>query len=415
MTFRFIHTADLHLDSPLKTLALRDPDLGAVIANATRQAFMRIVQACLDEQVDALLIAGDLYDGEIKGMATPLFLGQKFRELQQAGIAVYIVRGNHDALSSVTRHLSLPDNVKVFSARGEWVELADKGVAIHGVSFPEGHVKASLVPKFGAPVEGRANIAMLHTSLAGAEGHDAYAPCSVADLAGQGFAYWALGHVHARQVHSAAPHIIMPGMPQGRDINEAGPKSATLVTIGDDRTVTLAQVHTAVAQFERVRVDLSGAASQDDLARQMRVALETARGACTANTLVARLHLTGPTPLADWLRRDRDVVLGEAQQAAQATGHTLIDTVEHDTQRLETKSATATDALAEIRAALAGPASDSLLQGAGAVLAELRSALPPELRDRFGRDAADEAMLVAGLIREGGADLLARLGAGEAG
>ena len=413
MTFRFVHTADLHLDSPLKTLALRDPELGSAIANATRQAFVRLVDACLEERVDALLIAGDLYDGEIRSMAAPLFIGQQFRRLQDANIKVFIVRGNHDAEASVTKHLSLPDNVTVFSGKGECQRLEDKGVAIHGVSFPKGHVADSLLPKFRAPVEGLVNIGMLHTSLAGAPGHDLYAPCAVADLTRHGFTYWALGHVHARQVHSSAPCVVMPGMPQGRDINEAGPKSATLVSIGNDHSVTLREMPTAVAQFERLRVDVSACDSQAGLARQLRGALESARASCAADTLVARLTLVGATPLADWLRRDPDLVLNEARQAAQSMDRTLVEAVEQRTQRLETKSA-AIDALSEIRAVLDEPPSVGLLKSATDIFDALRGTLPPELREKFGRSEAETQLLLADLVREGGMDLLARLASGEA-
>ena len=250
MTFRFIHTADLHLDSPLKTLALRDAELSSVIANATRQAFVRIVDACLSETVDALIIAGDLYDGEIRDMATPLFLGVQFKRLHDANIPVFIVQGNHDAASIVTRQLSLPSNVIVFSTGGNYEPIDTKGVVIHGVSFPTGKVSSSLIPRFKPPVQGLINIGILHTSLVSSEGHDVYAPCAVNDLIRQDYTYWALGHIHKRQVHSTVPAIVMPGIPQGRDINESGPKSATLVTINDNGLVELEEIHTSLAVCE---------------------------------------------------------------------------------------------------------------------------------------------------------------------
>ncbi len=412
--FRFLHTADLHLDSPLKTLALRDAALGTMIANATRQAFVRIVDACLEEAVDALLVAGDLYDGEIRSMATPLFLGQQFKRLDDAGIAVFLVRGNHDAAASVTRHLSLPGNVTVFATRGECRILEAKGVAIHGISFPTGQVAASLLPKFGAPVEGLTNIGILHTSLAGAEGHDVYAPCSVGDLTRQGYDYWALGHIHKRQIHNAAPAIVMPGMPQGRDINEAGRKSATLVTIATDRSVTLSELPTAVAQFERITIDVTGCENTSGIADRMRIAMAGALSTVQADSLVARLILTGTSPLASRLRRDPDLVLAEAQQAALQVGRTLIDTVEIRATLLETKSAAA-DPVSDIRQILlrAADTAPELVESATALIAELRAALPPELRKSFGDGEADMVRLARQLIAEGSEDVLARLSGGE--
>jgi len=204
MTFRFVHTADVHLDSPLRSLALRDPDVAALIGNATRQAFERTIELCLEEQVDALMIAGDLYDGDLRSMKTAVFFCTQMRQLTEAGIRVYLIRGNHDAESVITKHLSLPDGVHVFSGRAEAIPIEESGVVVHGISFARPQAPESLLPKFKAPVSGCVNIGLLHTSLAGAEGHDTYSPCSLADLTGHGFDYWGLGHVHKRKVHASA-------------------------------------------------------------------------------------------------------------------------------------------------------------------------------------------------------------------
>ena len=99
MVYRFVHAADVHLDSPLRSLALCDPDLAELIGNATRRAFVTVVDLCLNEQVDALLLAGDLYDGEQTSMKTARFLAEQIRRLDEAGVRVFIIRGNHDAMS----------------------------------------------------------------------------------------------------------------------------------------------------------------------------------------------------------------------------------------------------------------------------------------------------------------------------
>ena len=121
-----------------------------------------------------------------------------------------------------------------------------------GISFANPQAPESLLPKYPAGRDGTLNIGIMHTSLAGSPGHDVYAPCNVADLHGHGFDYWALGHIHARSVHRGSSTVVMPGMPQGRDINEAGEKSVTLVTIRDDRSLEIEERLTSVAQFERV-------------------------------------------------------------------------------------------------------------------------------------------------------------------
>ena len=126
MAFRFVHTADIHLDSPLRTLALREPALAELIGGATRKAFAAVIDLCLAEQVDALLIAGDLYDGEQTSMKTARFLADELRRLHEAGIRTFIIRGNHDAESRITRELTLPELVKVFGGRAESVALAQR-------------------------------------------------------------------------------------------------------------------------------------------------------------------------------------------------------------------------------------------------------------------------------------------------
>ena len=88
--FRFIHTADIHLDSPLRSLALKNKDVAHIIANATRQSFANIVQLCIDEKVDTLLISGDLYDGELRSMKTAAFFSQQMHMLVDAEMRVFI-------------------------------------------------------------------------------------------------------------------------------------------------------------------------------------------------------------------------------------------------------------------------------------------------------------------------------------
>src|ERR1700710_2682944 len=152
MPYRFVHAADIHLDSPLRSLALRDPELAALIGNATRRAFVAIVNLCLEEQVDALLLAGDLYDGEQTSMKTARFLAEQLRRLDAAGIKVFIIRGNHDALSKITKELVLPENVHLFGGRADVVEISrDRGerpIAIHGLSFARPQAPESLLVKY---------------------------------------------------------------------------------------------------------------------------------------------------------------------------------------------------------------------------------------------------------------------------
>lgn len=186
MAYRFVHAADVYLDSPLRSLALRDPNIAELIGNATRRAFVRIIDLCLEEQVDALLLAGDLYDGDQTSMKTARFLAEQFRRLHEAGIRIFIIRGNHDAISKITKELVLPDSVKVFGGRAEAIEIDHANgsfpIVIHGLSFAQPHAPESLLSRYKPLSEGSINIGLLHTSLAGAAGHDLYSPCSLADV-----------------------------------------------------------------------------------------------------------------------------------------------------------------------------------------------------------------------------------------
>ncbi|MEL6204064.1 MAG: DNA repair exonuclease [Pseudomonadota bacterium] len=405
---KILHTADIHLDSPLRSLALRDPALRERVQTATRTALTRIVDAALTERAQAVLISGDLFDGAERSARTAAFLTQELDRLRACDVRVFYIKGNHDAENPITGHLTLPDNVHVFDGRGAKVQLAE-GVWIHGVSFASRHAPDSLLPRFPAPVAAAVNIAMLHTSLAGAAGHDPYAPCTVAELAGMGFDYWALGHVHRRQIHAENPWIVMPGMPQGRDIGEAGPKSATLITVGE--AITVKEVPVSAVEFLDIAVDVAGAASDDILRDRVRGAVNAAAQALLSDTGVVRLTLQGATPRRWQILRDRDVWAETADRIAQETGRLWLEKLRTDLSDPTEAGQGATDELArlmdEIRRESGFDAScrdmlDALL---GELPPARRAALLPD------EDAADA--LVQKLAGRGAARIVARMkGAG---
>ena len=408
MPFRFVHTAGIHLDSPLRSLALRDPDLAALIGGATRRAFENIVELCLEEQVDALMIAGDLYDGGQTSVKTALFLAAQLERLDDAGVRTFIVRGNHDAESRIKLEPVLPERVKVFGGRVKAVEIDRPDgalpVAVHGVSFAK-QKAPDLVPKFKPPVAGAFNIGLLHTSLAGAPGHDPYAPCAVGDLVDHGFDYWCLGHVHKRAVHNETPHVVMPGMPQGRDIGEAGPKSVTLVHVGDDRSVECMECLVNVAQFERVNVNLAGAEEPREMARRIGERLDKLRAVAEAEHLVVRLELTGGTPLNWQLRREPEWVETEARHRADMAGNAWIEKVEIATED-PGGVGTAPGALEELANDMRGPIARS--EADDDTMKEIEKALPLAVRRAFGNND-ERRRTLDDLITEGRQAVLAHL------
>ena len=418
LTFRFVHAADIHLDSPLRSLALRDQALADLIGNATRRAFVGIVDLCLDEQVDALLLSGDLYDGEQTSMKTARFLADQTHRLHEAGVRVFVIRGNHDALSKITRELTLPDSVTIFGGRASAVAL-ERGrgavpVTIHGISFAQPHAPESLLARFRPPVADTLNIGLLHTSLGGADGHDPYAPCEMADLQRAGFRYWALGHIHRRSTEEGEATVVMPGMPQGRDIGEAGEKSVTLATVGDDGAIQVEARRTSVAQFEGVTVDLAGVDTWREMVGKLERALGRARDGVASEHLVARVKLTGTTALAWRLRRELDLLRAEAESRAAGLGKTWIDKVEVHCRPPAIGPDQATgaesDPLEELRRLMGEVTQDDGYRAEITAIAdELRAQLPPDCRDIFGSDQDSFAASVTLAAREGIDDVLARL------
>lgn len=401
MAFRFIHTADIHLDSPLKSLAMRNEELADIVANATRQVLERIVTLCIDEKVDALLIAGDLYDGEQTSMKTARFLASQMRMLDDAGISVFIIRGNHDAQSKITNELTFPKCVHVFGSKSESVvfessnndgSALERSVVIHGTSFKKPHAPDSLLPLYKQPDPNAINIGMMHTSLDGQSGHDLYAPCSLSSLHGHGFDYWALGHIHKRAVYkNDTCTVVMPGIPQGRDIGESGHKTVTLVNISDSGEIDIDERFLAVAQFEEVKVALNRVEEWSELQNLIMNEIESAAGNCDAEHLVARVELDGHTSLAWTIKRDADRLKEEILSRLEEEENLWLDKLVINCE-LPKEDAELSDSedsphrelhklmLKEIKD------SDSFKADAMQAFNDLLGALPPGVRDSFGKN-----------------------------
>ncbi|MCI5157684.1 MAG: DNA repair exonuclease, partial [Candidatus Electrothrix sp. AUS1_2] len=245
--FKFIHAADIHLDSPLRGLSRYESAPADSIRAACRRAFENLVDLAIEEEAAFVLLAGDLYDGDWKDYSTGIFLSKQMGRLGRHNIRVFAVSGNHDAANRMTKSLDSPSNMTIFSARkAETVALEDLGVVIHGRSFPTRHVDENLVAGFCTAEKGLFNIGLLHTSLDGREDHADYAPCSLDDLRSKDYQYWALGHIHRHEIIRKEPYIIFPGCIQGRNIRETGAKGCVLVSVDDG----------SVAEIERMPLDV---------------------------------------------------------------------------------------------------------------------------------------------------------------
>lgn len=315
--FTFIHAADLHLGSPFAALALKDEEVARRFAQASRAAFEALVDQALDMRVAFMLIAGDVYDGDWPDHSIGLFFNKQVARLARAGIPVLLIKGNHDAASVVTKSITLPDSVRDFPTRkADTHRLEHLKVAVHGRSFQDRAVEENLALTYPAPVDGWFNIGLLHTSCAGSPNHATYAPCSIADLTGRGYDYWALGHVHDYAELATDPWVVFPGNLQGRSIRECGPKGAVAVDVADGRVTGLRRLVVDQARWAMVEVDLSQADEERAALDLIEAAIRPEVAAAEGRLLAIRVRLTGETALHGHLIAERDTFLEEVQAAA---------------------------------------------------------------------------------------------------
>lgn len=302
MEFRFIHAADLHLDSPLHGLERYEGAPVEAIRSATREAFDALVALAIERDVKLVLLAGDIYDGDWKDFNTGLYLINRLKRLGDAGIEVCLISGNHDAQSNMTKKLPWPANVHSLSVRKPETKYYDAlQVAVHGQGFAKREVTDDLSERYPLAAPGYLNIGLLHTSLDGKPGHAPYAPCTVEGLRRAGYDYWALGHVHQREIISEDPWIVFPGNLQGRHIRETGPKGCTLVTVEDGRITEVREEVLDVVRWAEVLVDAEGLDSRDALEDRALDAITASMEEADGRLLACRVKLTGATALHAWL------------------------------------------------------------------------------------------------------------------
>ncbi|KAA6204808.1 MAG: DNA repair exonuclease [Candidatus Tokpelaia sp.] len=387
---KFLHTADIHLDSPLRSLALRDRELQSHVHVATRAVLRKIVNLAIEEKVAALLLAGDVFDNARRSARSLAFLRAQLERLKTANIPVFYIKGNHDAENSLTDIMDWPDNVTIFSGRGETFPLGQKAldgraVYVHGVSFAKRQAP-NLLDKFPAPVANAVNIGLLHTSLNGAAGHDVYAPCTVDELMAKGYDYWALGHIHKRQVyHEQNPLIVMPGAPQGRDIGEEGDKSVSLVRLTADGTWQEEAKILADTAFYRCAVALDGVEETSAVHDKITAALQELRRTVKTHDAIVRLSLQGATKLHWQIALDEDYWQKSAVETAADIGGLWIEKLDlqltGETSNQSDSSAENALPAAELTALMQKAAdTPELQQDSLKNINKLLSFLPPEAR-----------------------------------
>ncbi|MGR3317945.1 MAG: metallophosphoesterase [Candidatus Anammoxibacter sp.] len=340
-SIKFIHTADLHLDTPFKGLSNWNTELADRLKDATFKSFKNIIDVCLREKVDFLLISGDIFDSENKGLTVQIKFGDELKRLSANGIPAYFICGNHDPLSSWLDTRQLPENVFRFGSskvdkytyKREGNPVAD----IYGISFQNKVIKENLTLSyelFGDPSP--VSIALLHGTIGNPGHHENYAPFKVENVINKNFDYWALGHIHKREiVNESIPTIVYPGNPQGRDFGEIGAKGCYLVEIIAGNNPQLEFIPTQIIRFEKVEVDLNEEDNFDNLKDKIEESKFAIEDYEENASYILRVTLKGRTHLHPQLNKPEEIkelldYFNEGQQ--NQTNFTWIDRIELNTQ-----------------------------------------------------------------------------------
>jgi exonuclease SbcD len=390
---KLVHAADIHLDSPMHGLAAYDTAPVGELRLATRVALRKLVDLTIAERADALLIAGDLYDGDWDDYATGAFFVREAQRLAEAGIPVVMVTGNHDAASRITKALRLPENVSVLPVdEPGTIVFEHLGLAVHGQGYATQAVVEDLSAAYPPALPGLVNAGLLHTSADGRPGHERYAPCKVDRLAAHGYDYWALGHVHERELLWADPPILFPGCLQGRHVRETGPKGATVVDVDASGGLSLTEHVLDHVRWAVCDIDASELAGEDEVLGAVGDALRDAVAEAEGRLLAARVRVVGASPAHAALVRSGAAFDWEVRSVAgEVAGEAAwIERVAVRTQPERAVSAEADDVFAELMRSLQETVADEgAVAALGSELASLAEKLPVAVRADWDPTSGD--------------------------
>lgn len=302
---RILHLADVHLDT---SFAGRSPRVRERLRRAVREAFRGAVDVAVDRDVDAVVIAGDLFDGARLSFETERFLVEQLGRLDARGTPVVYATGNHDPGTGRRRRIAWPDCVTVVAdASPRRIAVRRSDGEVIGWVTAAGHASSretrDLAARFPRPEGSLPEVGLLHTQVVGsrdAGAHEPYAPAVLEALVDAGYDYWALGHVHLRQALSELPGIHYPGNLQGRTPRESGPKGVLVAEVARGFASQVAFVPVAPVRWEDLVVaPMPQAPALDVLVRRIVERWSAARRADPdpEREWMVRVRLSGPTPL----------------------------------------------------------------------------------------------------------------------
>ena len=310
--YRFVHASDLHLDSQFGVLSSEFPDLAEILRKSTFETYDRIVELCIEEEIDALLIAGDVFDSADKNtLGAQLSFVSGLERLSQHGIRAFVCHGNHDPLDGWQAGLDWPEGAHQFGPEPHAIPFDDDdphGPIVTGVSYSTQEVRTNLVKLFPSPIATRPSIGLIHANVGADTGHENYAPCTIEDLVASGHDYWALGHVHTRReirgLDGGAPVVVYPGNSQGRHRNERGSRGVYKVEMDEHGGVTKLEFHpTDGIRWEELACSIDELQTDQDLIDALDEKVNSAIDGNDGRHLVYRIRLTGSGSLHDSLVR----------------------------------------------------------------------------------------------------------------
>jgi len=300
---KFIHCADLHLDSPFQGLTTKEPSLADRFKHSTNEAFVKIIDLCLAEKVDFLTIGGDTFDGADRSLCAQILLRDQFERLHKANIPVIIVAGNHDPLSDWLSEIKYPENVHLLAGnKVEHVPIEKNGkliTTISGISYRVSAVTENLSLKFQAMEKDTVSIGLLHANVGSRKEHAVYAPCTINDLKAGNMDIWLLGHIHTPEVICKKPLILYPGNIQGRHINEDGPRGCYIIKIDSNRRISHEFKPVQNILWKQEEINIKNIVTAIELADLLSDKCEEELSKLTNDEkgIVIRWKLTGSSPL----------------------------------------------------------------------------------------------------------------------
>ena len=308
MAFRFVHTGDLHLDSPFVGLTAEAPSsVAQTLREATILAWWNVVQLALAEEVDFFLVAGDAFEYANRTLRGQLAFRDGLARLAEAGIPSFVVTGNHDPLDGWEPSVAWPERAHRFEARDvssrPVIRDGEEIARVYGISYQRRDVTTTLARHFRREPNVPFAVGLLHANVGGLEGAANYAPCSIGDLQASGMDYWALGHIHRHQVVSELrPTAVYCGNPQGRDPGESDPRGCYLVSVDDAGRIHPEFRPADVVRWQLLDVPIDGLRSEEALVDAVAALVDEARTGA-GRSIVARVRLTGRGPLHASLAR----------------------------------------------------------------------------------------------------------------